>query len=196
MRLNLFPPYDQPANAWRRYEREVKKRVSKDEVDKGVGDDQRRVRRVLTEAIDDLTSLKNRLQSFASKGQGFLGVVRMPVLIQQGNELRVEWMLRVNSDPFESTGDDLQKILSYVAALLITDENHVRRDLCRCHLETCGNFFFAKRSKSGRGKPRTRYCCDTHMQTAHEMNNAKRQRLSKERKRNATLERKPRRQVK
>jgi len=195
MQINLFPPVEQPPSAWRRYEREVKKQIAENEVDKAVGDDQKRARRVLTEAIEDLTALKNRLQTYASISQGLLGIVRTPVLFQQDDALRVEWTLRVSNE-LGSTGTDLQKILSYAAALLITDEGHVRRDLCRCHLETCGKFFFAKRSKSGRGKPRTKYCCDPHMQTAHGLDNARRQRLSKEKRRKAALEKKPRRRTK
>jgi hypothetical protein len=195
MEIGLLPPYEQPASAWRRYEREVKKRISESVVDENVGSDQKRVRRVLIEAIEDLTGLKNRLQTYASISQGHLGIVRTPVLFQQDDALRVEWTLRV-SDELGSTGTNLQKILSYAAALLITDEDHVRRDLCRCHLETCGKFFFTKKSKSGRGKPRTKYCCEAHMQTAHELDNARRQRLSKEKRRKAAQERRLRRRTK
>jgi len=181
MDIGLFPPVEQPPSARRKYEREVKKKISESEIDKAVTNDQQRAKNVLTEAIQDLAALKTRLQRYAANNDGRLGIVRTPVLIQQDNDLRIEWALE--------GGVSLITILSYAAALLITDEDHVRRDLCRCNLDTCSKFFFAKKSKSGVGKPRTRYCCDEHMRQAHEMDNARRQRVSKARKRQVALQR-------
>ena len=183
--IGLFPPEEQPPSAWRKYKREVRNQIPESEIDKAVTNDQQRAKNVLTEAIQDLAALKTRLQRYAANREGRLGIVRTPVLIQQDKDLRIEWTLREG----ESGWSTLINILSYAAALLITDEDHVRRDLCRCNLDTCSKFFFAKKSKSGVGKPRTRYCCDEHMQKAHEMDNARRQRISKEKKRQVALQR-------
>ena len=185
MDIGLFPPVEQPPSARRKYEREVKKKISESEIDKAVTRDQQRAKNVLTEAIQNLAALKTRLQRYAANSEGRLGIVRTPVLIQRENDIRIEWTLREG----ESGWSGLINILSYASALLITDEDHVRRDLCRCNLDTCSKFFFAKKSKSGVGKPRTRYCCDEHMRQAHEMDNARRQRVSKARKRQVALQR-------
>lgn len=50
-------------------------------------------------------------------------------------------------------------------ALILDVERGRRADLCRCQLETCGQFFFVDRRASNR--PRTKYCSPAHMLAFH-----------------------------
>lgn len=174
------------------FEKTVHTHIKDSDVDEVIATNRKRVRLMLTEALENVEKLRGSLRQYASRTYGELGIARRAVLVDRDGKLAIHWAFEINRSS-RTYGNDTLLLISYAAAVLASDGNGLRRDLCRCHLETCRKFFFAKRSTSGRGKRRTRYCCEKHMQTAHEMDNARRQRVSKEKKRKAALERKPRR---
>jgi len=84
----------------------------------------------------------------------------------------------------------LEAALGYGLVLLLDKDRPYGKDLCRCRLEQCEQFFLAIRPAMGR--PRRDYCCKGHLAMAHNRDSADRVRLHRERK--AAEKAKPRRQ--
>lgn len=84
---------------------------------------------------------------------------------------------------------NLEAALGYGLVLLLDKERPYAKDLCRCRLEQCEQFFLAIRPVMGR--PRRDYCCKEHLAIAHNRDSADRVRLHRERK--AAEKAKPRR---
>lgn len=61
--------------------------------------------------------------------------------------------------------ESLSARLAYITLLLLDQSRPYRGRLCRCRLETCGNFFWERRSVEG-GQPGRAYCRHEHMQEA------------------------------
>jgi hypothetical protein len=67
-----------------------------------------------------------------------------------------------------------------LAAIIIRDTTDGSlTDIGRCHLESCGKYFRIVRG--GIGKPNRKYCCSTHMLTAHKLGSTQRSRDKRER---------------
>jgi hypothetical protein len=85
----------------------------------------------------------------------------------------VEYEYRYRGDP-----DDWPRC-AYALLLLLDESRPYGRDLCRCQLEGCGNFFLVVRPPKGR--PQRLYCPDTdHAEKAHDATAVDRMRLSRE----------------
>jgi hypothetical protein len=72
---------------------------------------------------------------------------------------------------FSATGLSARPVISpgrdaaiYLVALLLDSSRPYGRDLCRCKLEGCGNYFLVHRPPTGR--PRRDYCSLEHMEEA------------------------------
>ncbi len=75
---------------------------------------------------------------------------------------------------------NLEAALGYGLVLLLDKNRPYGKDLCRCRLEQCEQFFLAIRPPMGR--PRRDYCCKEHLAMTHNRDSAERVRLYRERK--------------
>lgn len=75
---------------------------------------------------------------------------------------------------------NLEAALGYGLVLLLDKNRPYGKDLCRCRLEQCEQFFLAIRPAMGR--PRRDYCCKEHLAMTHNRDSAERVRLYRERK--------------
>jgi hypothetical protein len=69
---------------------------------------------------------------------------------------------------------DLRASLAYVLRVLLDEARPYGRQLCFCRLPECDKFFREQPPKRGTGRPRRNYCCDKHMQLAHDQGAASR----------------------
>lgn len=100
-------------------------------------------------------------QQFARGARAFStsheSIVRRPTMLVSNGSVRVRFELEGPPDP--------GAWIDYASMVLLANEDGVADDLKQCQLEACGRFFLVERL--GRGKPRTKYCCDEHMTAAH-----------------------------
>lgn len=64
---------------------------------------------------------------------------------------------------YPATG--VEELCDIGTTLLLDLDRGLRRDLCKCQLETCGSYFLVERGAGNR--PRTRYCSTAHMLAFH-----------------------------
>lgn len=74
----------------------------------------------------------------------------------------------------------LEAAIGYGLVLLLDAGRPYGKDLCRCRLEECQQFFMAIRQPTGR--PRRDYCSEEHLNTAHNRDSVDRVRAHRERK--------------
>ncbi len=74
----------------------------------------------------------------------------------------------------------LEAAIGYGLVLLLDAGRPYGKDLCRCRLEDCQQFFLAIRQSTGR--PRRDYCSVEHLNAAHNRDSAERVRAHRERK--------------
>ena len=115
------------------------------------------------------------------------GVLPIETYSIHGRSLRVTYHYEVVE---HFTG--INGLLARVLVWLLDANRPFGRELCRCHLEECGNFFFVIRPKTGR--PQKLYCKREHMTMAHQATTAERGRRSREKRKQKHAIKKRRRQ--
>jgi hypothetical protein len=167
------------------YEHKIEALLSDPEVIASVEKDRENTRRVLEAAATDPAQLVDWINNYRAKTGDDLGVIRRPTLwVDDRGQLQVGWRLDI-----DSMSSPIRSALSYIAVLLLSDHRGCRSNLGLCRLPGCGRFFKVTRGKPGR--PRTDYCTDAHMEQAHALGAAERQKRLRERKKAAA--KKPRR---
>lgn len=99
-------------------------------------------------------------------------VALIPFVEHAGNRLNVTMQIVPSA---------LDAGLGYAGILLLAENRSYGAALCKCKLQTCGNYFFEHRDPDG-GAPRRTYCSQAHMSKAHSLGNLERVRRSRERK--------------
>jgi hypothetical protein len=72
---------------------------------------------------------------------------------------------------------NLRVAFAHVFKLLLHPDMPYGKELCQCQLGSCRKFFFVRRQATGR--PGRRYCKPEHMRLAHELDTARRVRVSR-----------------
>jgi hypothetical protein len=98
----------------------------------------------------------------------------IPRVIFEGRELQLK---------HQYVPENLEAALSYVLLLLVDPSKEYGRALSQCHLDRCGKFFFIVWPKTGR--PRTKYCSNSHMEEVHQATALQRVRKSRAKKRSS-----------
>jgi len=75
---------------------------------------------------------------------------------------------------------NLEAAIGYGLVMLLDVSRPYGKDLCRCRLEECQAFFLAIRQATGR--PRRDYCCEEHLNAAHNRDSTDRVRAHRKRK--------------
>jgi hypothetical protein len=107
----------------------------------------------------------NRLEAVAGKKKdGWLDLAN--TIYQAGARITIQPTYLVSAKGVEvhyrHHPADLDAALGYVLMMFLDSKRPYGRDLCRCKISECGNFFLAIKPKTGR--PRRDYCCQAHLE--------------------------------
>jgi hypothetical protein len=110
------------------------------------------------------TQLVSRLEAVAGKKRGaWLDLAN--TIYRAGERITIKPTYLLSATGVEvhyrHSPADLDAALGYVLMMLLDSKRPYGRDLCRCKIPECQNFFLAIKPKTGR--PRRDYCCQAHL---------------------------------